>query len=337
MAKAKACLIRLDKIGDLISTLSADQSLSSDVEVKWVVNSAVEFIPRHSLPQRNFLSLNLKSKLSSFLKLFKFLKRERPNLVVIFYAPAWAYLASFLAGVPVRAGRLSSPISFLTLNRGLRQKRHLSQKHEAQYNWELIHHAIGKNLPSDLTAPVLKLAIAFDYALLQKWNLERKKYYIVHPGMTGSAMNWPEGHFRTLIEKLILTDVVVVTGTAADQDWLHEIAEKLKNHPQVRWTIEHLSTENLLMLLSEAKAVIAPSTGVLHLAASLGTPTLGLYSPVRSQHPSRWAQRSDNSIILVPNVSCPATQSCLGSRCQFFYCMNSISPNEVMKELFAHA
>ncbi|MEN0059029.1 MAG: glycosyltransferase family 9 protein, partial [Bdellovibrio sp.] len=55
-------------------------------------------------------------------------------------------------------------------------------------------------------------------------------------------------------------------------------------------------------VLGAAKAVIVPSTGIAHLAASLGTPVIGLYSPVRVQHPRRWAARGPQVKILMPPV-----------------------------------
>jgi len=67
----------------------------------------------------------------------------------------------------------------------------------------------------------------------------------------------------------------------------------------VRWLVSELTTAELLDVLAQAKSVVAPSTGVLHLAASLGTPALGLYSPRIVEHPRRWAPKAS-----MPPTSC---------------------------------
>jgi len=69
--------------------------------------------------------------------------------------------------------------------------------------------------------------------------------------------------------------------------------------------------------------VIAPSTGPLHLASWVGTQTVGLFSPVKSQHPNRWAPwgGAKPSQVLLPQVDCPADRDCLGEKCRYFNCM----------------
>ena len=52
-----------------------------------------------------------------------------------------------------------------------------------------------------------------------------------------------------------------------------------------------------------ARSVVAPSTGVLHLAAALGVPAIGIYSPLKVEHPRRWAPRGPRATFLVPDES----------------------------------
>ncbi|MGB1031471.1 MAG: glycosyltransferase family 9 protein, partial [Flavobacteriales bacterium] len=50
-----------------------------------------------------------------------------------------------------------------------------------------------------------------------------------------------------------------------------------------------LDLGQLLALLNKAVGIVAASTGPLHMAAAVGTPALGLYSPKRPIFPTRWA------------------------------------------------
>jgi ADP-heptose:LPS heptosyltransferase len=61
--------------------------------------------------------------------------------------------------------------------------------------------------------------------------------------------------------------------------------------------------KELVQLLAYAEYVLVPSTGVAHIAASLGTPVKGIYSPVTVHHPTRWAARGpDVEIIMIENL-----------------------------------
>jgi ADP-heptose:LPS heptosyltransferase len=81
--------------------------------------------------------------------------------------------------------------------------------------------------------------------------------------------------------------------------------------------------------------VVAPSTGPLHLAHYVGAPTLGIYSPVRSHQPRRWAPWGGmgKSSVLSPGVKCPAKRDCLGKRCPNYYCVDKLAESELAATL----
>ena len=56
----------------------------------------------------------------------------------------------------------------------------------------------------------------------------------------------------------------------------------------------------LAAVLARARVAIGPSTGPLHLAASAGTPVVGLYPRLLSQNPARWGPRGPVVRILQP-------------------------------------
>lgn len=299
----KVLLIRLDKIGDLISTMCVDQaSFMKDYQVRWVIAKGLSFVPEHAEPKRAYLELSKnKEDVSESLKTLRaFIREYQADIAVSFQAPWWVNFALWIERVPVRAGVLSQWHSFLFLNKGLRQKRSRAIKHEADYNLDLLKHACGVN-SSELT-PILKLKAPMNPELLAAHKLSEKNYVVVHPGMAGSALNWPIPHYIELIEKLAPDTQVVLTGTPADEPWLTEIKAIFKDHPQFLNLQNKLKASELFTVLQSAKAVVVPSTGVAHMAASLGTPVIGLYSPLRVQHPRRWAARGEKIHIFVPKA-----------------------------------
>ena len=332
--KQKSVFIRIDKIGDLIATLPVDQAdFLRDHEVHWVINSQVTSVMSLAKIKRLSWSIDLGNRWKSFWKLIAFLKKNSTQRVIIFYGPWWVSLATLFAKVPIRIGRRSQWHSYRFLNKSLRQSRSLSERHESSYNWKLLHFAFDQ--PVDLTspAPLLTFKVAEDKALLKKFDLNSKAYVVVHPGMAGSSLNWPQNSYNSLIENLIQFTDVVITGTENDSEWLTKILPLWKDHKKVHVLVGLLTMEDLVFILKNASVVVAPSTGIIHLAAATEVPVVGLFSPLRSQHPRRWGPRGNNSRTLLPKVQCPAKSQCLRENCEYNFCMYKITPAEVLKEI----
>lgn len=329
--KNKIALVRIDRIGDLISTMPVDQILPPTSEVHWIIHQGLSFIPKNAVPPRKYFEVHPKNKWECFLKVKKYFQENQFDQVVLFHTPWYVSLAALLAGIPKRTGVLSQWHSFLFLNHRLRQKRSASTQHEADYNFDLLKFAI--NSESTEKTPVLKLdSKVTDEALFKKFNLIPQDYYVVHPGMSGSALNWPTNNYQELIYKITIHNKVVITGTQADQKYLSQL-EHLKNDPQVIWAQNQLSAEELITVLKNSKGVVAPSTGVVHIAASTGVKTVGIYSPIPVQSPIRWAPRGDNAQAIQPVVACPVHFKCLGKKCKHYNCLKKITVDEVYKAL----
>lgn len=93
---------------------------------------------------------------------------------------------------------------------------------------------------------------------------------------------------------------IVITGTESDETYLSEIKLHFENHPQVLILQSKLNLKELLQILAFATRVVAPSTGVAHLAASVGAKLDAIYSPIRVHHPIRWAARGPEVKIHMP-------------------------------------
>lgn len=330
----KVVLIRLDKIGDLISTLPTDQvPYLKNSEVTWVIAKGLGFIPKNAQPPRKFIELEKEHPPQSFWSLLKFLTELQPDLAVSFQAPWWVSLALWWARVPLRAGVRSQWHSFLFLNKTLRQKRSEGRQHEADYNADLLAFACDEIAVGDSKTKRPYLSLQAAPLLLDRWNLQAKKFIVVHPGMAGSALNWPVQKYIELISLLIKENQVVLTGTPSDEPWLAAIKKQFASEPRVISLQSQLNGEELLGLLTAAQVVVAPSTGVAHLAAALSTPVITLFSPIRVQHPTRWAPRGKNVHILLPPVTCPAIFKCLGEGCSYYFCMDRISVPQVLQKI----
>ncbi|WP_373998941.1 glycosyltransferase family 9 protein [Bdellovibrio bacteriovorus] len=323
----KVLLIRLDKIGDLICTMCVDQvSFLKDRDVHWVISKGLGFVPDNADPKRKYLELSKEDWKTSLQSLRSFLKDFKPDVAVSFQAPWWVSYALWAENVPVRAGVKSQWHSFLFLNRGLRQRRSQAVQHESDYNLDLLLHAfrVNEEITQEKT-PELKLIAPMNPELLIKHGLISGKYVVVHPGMAGSALNWPIAKYIAFIAEAKKNYQIVLTGTAADEPWLKEIKERFAGDSQVLSLQNQLKATELFTVLKNSKAVVVPSTGVAHMAASLGANVLGIYSPVRVQHPRRWAARGPHVRIFMPHSQ---DQDNVDPRC-----MDEISVEDLLKAL----
>ena len=277
-----------------------DQILDESVyDITWIIQKGLSSVVDLGLQKRKYLELDKENPKEASKKLQKFLHEFKPDIAISFQGPWWVNYELFKARVPIRSGVHSQWHSFLFLNKGLRQKRSRSLQHEFDYNKDLVLKTFS--LKNDKRFYYFEILKPSQTEVLQKFNLNPKKYIVVHPGMMGSALNWSQTQYIDFIHKKINEKkTVCITGTAADDIYLIKIKKEFQNHPQVRWLQNQLNLKELVEILAESEWVLAPSTGVAHLAASIGATIHGIYSPVLVHHPRRWAPRGPNVIVHVP-------------------------------------
>lgn len=308
--QAHTVLIRMDKLGDLVLSLPCDKHPAlKDRDIHWAITKGLEFVAEQALPKRKYTSFARSFSPVNFFKFVYWLRALNPLQVIILHAPWWVSLATWWADVPVRIGPLSQWHSYLFFNFGVRQKRSLSDRHESDYNYDLIDTGfslLGLRRAAhldELKTAYLKLVAPNPEGTLSAHQLTKKQYVVIHPGMGGSAFNWPAEFYLELAQDLSRDYTIVITGTTQDRKYLAPIETRLKEIPDLRWLVNELTPLDLLNLLSEAHHVIAPSTGVIHLAASLDVPVIGIYSPKRQEHPRRWGPKGPKTKVFLPGTT----------------------------------
>lgn len=306
-------LIRLDKIGDLICTLPTDQVLDQNVyDVTWVVQKGMGQVIQFGEKKRRFIELD-KSKPEESQKIFsEFLTNNHFDYAISFQCPWWINFELFKHRVRHRIGVLSQWHSFFFLNEGIRQKRSQALKHEFEYNLELLEKITGP-ITQDSKQILFKFKKPQSTMTLEKFELN-PNYIVIHPGMMGSALNWPQQKYIDYIAQQISKGcTIVITGTDSDEAYLDKIKSVYIDHPQVKWLQSKLNFGELLEILNYSEKIIAPSTGVAHIAASLDKEVHAIFSHIRVHHPVRWSPRGNNIHIYLPNVS--DITSCDHTRC----------------------
>lgn len=292
-------MLRLDKIGDLICTLPADQVLDENLyDITWVVQKDLGAIIDLGAKKRNYFQLDKRDPVKSAGKLKEYLKILEPDVAISFQCPWWVNFELYKANVPIRAGVKSQWHSFFFLNHAIRQKRSKAEKHELEYNLELVYHTLNPRTPKVFQYFEIPKPVETD--VVERYHLQPNGYVVVHPGMMGSALNWPQSEYIQYINNLLHQKKrVVVTGTEQDEPYLTQIKREFLTNPNVTWLQSQLNFKELVQILAYSEHVLAPSTGVAHLAASVGAQLKGIYSPIRVHHPIRWGPRGPNVEVIM--------------------------------------
>lgn len=167
---------------------------------------------------------------------------------------------------------------------------------------------------------------AFGFVGLQpEWPL-----VVFAPGAEfGSAKRWPAAHFAILAKKIKQVHPyaqVALLGSAKDV----AICEKIVSMaPDVRNLAGITKLGDAIGLLAGAQAVVANDSGLLHIAAALNRPVVGLYGPT---DPSHAPPMADGAKTLWLRLDCAP---CNERRCPLKHrnCMRKMKPEQVWKEL----
>ncbi|MDQ4077781.1 MAG: glycosyltransferase family 9 protein [Chloroflexota bacterium] len=128
-----------------------------------------------------------------------------------------------------------------------------------------------------------------DWSALQEievWNdLQQGAYVCIHPGARDPARRWPPECFAVVADALANQGLrVVLTGTPEERTLTEAVTRAMHYRPID--LAGRTSLGAVAALLSRARLLICNDTGVSHLAAALGTPSVVLFLDA---DPARWA------------------------------------------------
>lgn len=332
----RVLVVRLDRLGDVVLSTPVFEVIK-----KKYPNSHLSVLVQQRvaplLKDHPFIDEVLDFSSRSFWEWIHFL-RNRFEAVLVLQTQFKISLALFLAQIPWRGGPYSKWYSYLFFHHGLRQRRSLVHKHEAEYNLDLLklldpEITIPKEISTTLQNPQDRAPLH-----LRDWIVQYKKQYVlVHPGMGGSALNWPIAHYQGLVHELCQKNIpILLTGSQQEKDLLDDLIAPLGGvSSRVQVFLGNFSEESVQdfsWLLSHARVVVAPSTGPLHIAVAHHTPTVSLFSPIKVQSSKRWGPwpSQPHHQVLTPNVDCPETFHCAGKACPFYFCLEKIDVKMVL-------
>ncbi|MBK8498289.1 MAG: glycosyltransferase family 9 protein [Flavobacteriales bacterium] len=184
--------------------------------------------------------------------------------------------------------------------------------HESQLNIKLLE-PFGVPMPDNVRelVPCLGLSAPAPSEKVLALLAGDRRRLILHP-LLGSGIGWGLVNYAELIRSVDPSRwQVIVTGTNAESERYR--TELPLTQPHALDTGGQLRLEELRMLIGSCDAMMAASTGPLHLAAALGKRAIGLFSIRRPMFPARWAPIGPDAHALVfdpARVDCAAGRTC---------------------------
>lgn len=254
------------------------------------IDEIIEWAEMEKMPENNKVEFLKSKKIDVCIHVFP--KREIASLVK-------------KAKIETRVGTSHRAFHLLTCNIKLGFSRKNSDFHESQLNFELLKPFGIEELPSlEEISTWMKNFKSKDVSLPENVVNELAKptkKIIFHTKSQGSAMEWPIEKYAIVANDLLERGFsVIFTGTEKDGVYIRSF---IPQHENCIDTTGKLTLDQLINLISKCDALVACSTGPLHLAGVLGLQTIGLYSPKRPIHPGRWKAVGENVQIIVNDVN----------------------------------
>jgi heptosyltransferase-2 len=232
-------------------------------------------------------------------------------------------LAPYLAGIPERIGFVGEG-RFLLLNdlrRGERQFPRMVDRCGA------LALPKGASVPSDWPTPHLEVPPSEAENWRQSNGLAANAEVVaLAPGAVGASKRWPVSAYAEVARELTSRGIAVwVLGSPNESPLATEIVNRAG--PLAR-DLTSPDLRNAVLALKCATAAISNDSGLVHVAAAIGTPTIGIFGPTSPWH---WAPLNPLAGIIETLTEVPC-RPCHKPVCRLLHhrCMRDIPPAQVL-------
>ena len=297
-------LVKTSSLGDVIHAMPAiTEAASHGVRITWVVEEAFADIARlhphvHAVIEvavRRWRS-NLSTARTEFAAFRQRLRKDTYDLVLDSQGLLKSAAISLLAKGPVAGYSHTSAREPWSAFFYRARHRVAPHQHAIQRQRQLFAQALGYPLAAQMP----------DGLPIQ---VERGKQVLLLHGTTWATKHWPDRMWQGLAELVAAAgyEAVMTWGNSAEQ----VRAEQLAQQASVT-VLPKQSLPQLAQHLAAAAAVVGVDTGLTHLSATMGTPTVGVYGPTS---PALTGCLGRHTVSLSSQLQCAP---CIADRCRAY-------------------
>jgi lipopolysaccharide heptosyltransferase II len=329
-------IVRTDRIGDVLLSTPVIKALRDAYPCSYIAMMigpyAKEIIEGNPYLDEAIIydkDIRHKSWLSS-IKFSLALRKKSFDLCIVLHPTNRAHIITLFAGIPKRIG-YDRKLGFLLTDR-IKYTKQLGQKHELEYNLDLVRYLGIQPQDKNLFMPIKPESEAWAQKLLKQEGIgESDRLLAVHPGASCISRIWPAERYAEVIQKLAEKygfKTLILSGTQTLDLKAVDAVLKYLRIPVINLAGK-TSLSQAASLLKRCSLLISTDTGPMHIATAVGTPQVVIFG--RNQpglSPLRWGPTSKKHRVLHKELGCI---ECLAHNCiKDFACLKAISVEEVL-------
>ena len=139
---------------------------------------------------------------------------------------------------------------------------------------------------------------------LTSLGLFKRRLVCLHPATGNEMRQWPPRRFAELISALLALDDVDISliGGPDELELSNQVLEYLPTNDRVYNLVGMLKLHELIYVFDACALFVGNNSGPKHMAAAIGTPTIGIHSGVVDA--VEWGPLGDFAVAVQRNMSC---------------------------------
>ena len=337
----KILLVRLRLLGDVVFTtplLRALRRQYPDAHLTYVVEPAAEPVVRAN-PHLNRVIVAPRgrgiARLHNDVVLARMLRHERFDIAIDLHGgPRGAWL-TWASGAPRRIGYTTAGRTWMYTDPVARPED-LSGQHSVLKQWELLG-PLGAaacdpsrdavEMPED-TGGAARVGEILRTAGVR----DDDPVVVLHVSAGNPFRRWPLESFAALVSQLAARDPnrrFVLTSGPSDADAAQRLADRVRAVSPAQVIPRTFDVAELRALAARATVYIGGDSGPMHIAATTGTPIVGLFGPTLAERSLPW--RSAHLFAEAVDAGPLPCRPCRQRTCEpgDFRCLTGITPERV--------
>jgi len=330
-------IVRTDKIGDVVLSTPVIKALRDNFAFAYIammVSAYTKDIVEGNPYLDEVIIYDKEIRHKSWASSIGFalsLKKKRFDLAIVLHPTNRVHLVTFFAGIPKRIG-YDRNFGFLLTDK-IKHTKHLGQKHELEYNLDLVRYLGIEPQDKNLFMPMRPESERWAEELFRQEGIYKgDKLLAIHPGASCISRIWPAERYSAVADRLVENQgfkIFILAGPQALDLKAAENVIKCMHHTAINLAGK-ISLSQVASLLKRCKLLLSTDTGPMHIASAVGTPQVVIFG--RNQpglSPLRWGPISKKHRILHKEVGCI---ECLAHNCiKGFACLKAITVEEVLE------
>ena len=199
-------------------------------------------------------------------------------------------LLAYLSGARIRIGAGSidgkdNPSSFFFTHPRELDWRNTLASHQVQRNMDIWPNPLSRSVDPSLEMTLTKEELIDGKSFIDSVLSGFKRVIIYHPGAGKLLNRWPARAFAAVAAELAAIEdaATIVTSGPMDEEPVNEMRSTLQAPVHL---VSNQPIRRVASILRFADLVVSNDTGIMHVAAAVGTPVLSLFGPT---DPAQWA------------------------------------------------